>query len=376
MGAWDKRTHCFSQFRLTQLTCKTERPERFTEETLGKEGEMTVKKTKLFQVNAANPDHHTIDEAAALINKGELVAFPTETVYGLGADGLNESSVQRIFEAKGRPNDNPIILHVGDWRQVNELTPELPEAARALIRHFWPGPLTLILKKSDSVPLVSTGGKSTVAVRMPDHPVALALIRAAQVPLAAPSANLSGKPSPTTAEHVFEDLSGRISAILDAGPTRIGLESTVLDLTTDVPTVLRPGGVTIEELRQVIPIVRFAEKDDNLNSPGTKYRHYSPRAQVHIVNELEAAHETVAKLRAKKSNMGWIGRQAPQGVTHLLFPNDAVFYGKFYFAALRELDAQEAEHIFVEPIENVGMGVAVMDRIRRSAGYESSSSSD
>lgn len=332
--------------------------------------------TQHLYVDPANPDPRVIEEAAEMILRGELVAFPTETVYGLGANGLNDASVRSIFHAKGRPSDNPVILHVGDWRQVSTLTPEIPEVAHALIRRFWPGPLTLILKKSDQVPLVSTGGKDTVAIRMPDHNVALALIRAAGVPIAAPSANLSGKPSPTTAEHVMEDLNTRISAVLDGGPTRIGLESTVLDLTGAIPTVLRPGGVTIEELREVLPLVRFAEKGENFNSPGTRYRHYSPRARVTLVTNLNEALSLSKELRLKRSKVGWIGRSAPTDVIHVLFPNDPVFYAKFYFAALRELDAQGVEHIFVEPIEDVGRGVAVMDRIRRSAGQENASSSD
>lgn len=317
-----------------------------------------------------------IEQAAQLIRKGELVAFPTETVYGLGGDGLNAQSVQRIFEAKGRPIDNPVILHVGDGRQLHELTPEIPEEAYLLMRHFWPGPLTLILRKSERVPYESTGGKDTVAVRMPDHPVALALIRAAGMPIAAPSANLSGKPSPTSAEHVLEDLNGRIAAVLDGGPTRIGVESTVLDLTGEIPKVLRPGGVTIEALREFIPNVVFAKKGEDLNSPGTRYRHYSPRAAVTVTAESAKTEELFEQLRASRSKIGWIGRNAPEGVIHILFPNDAVFYGRFYYAALRELDAQGVHHIFVEPIDDAGMGAAVMDRIRRSAGQESASSSD
>lgn len=332
--------------------------------------------TKHFHVDPVNPEPMIIDKAAQLIQKGELVAFPTETVYGLGGDGLSAQSVQRIFEAKGRPSDNPVILHVGDWRQLDSLTPEIPEVAYLLIRHFWPGPLTLILRRSSQVPLESTGGKNTVAVRMPDHPVALALIRAAGMPIAAPSANLSGKPSPTSAEHVLEDLSGRIAAVLDGGPTRIGLESTVLDLTGLIPKVLRPGGVTIEALREIIPTVEFAKKGEDLNSPGTRYRHYSPRACVTVTTDPDDTSRLLAQLQANCAKVGWIGRNAPHGVTHILFPNDAVFYGKYYFAALRELDAQGVDHIFVEPIADVGMGVAVMDRIRRSAGQESASSSD
>lgn len=211
-------------------------------------------------------------------------------------------------------------------------------------------------------------------MRMPDHPVALALIREAKTPIAAPSANLSGKPSPTTAQHVFDDLNGRIAAILDAGPTRIGMESTVVDLTTPVPTVLRPGGVSLDELRTVVPETVLSDGAHDVKSPGTKYRHYSPNAAVKIVLDTEKAHAEASMLLRAGKRVGWIGQSACDNAVHLLFPNDAAFYARFYFAALRDLDQQGVDAIFVEPITETGLGAAVMDRVLRSAGYKDASS--
>lgn len=330
--------------------------------------------TLLFETDEVNPNPELIRKAAALIRSGELVAFPTETVYGLGGDGLNALSAERIFLAKGRPSDNPLILHIAGWKQLEQLAMSLPATAYALSKVFWPGPLTFVLERNPIVPDTVTGGRNTVAVRMPDHPVALALIREAKTPIAAPSANLSGKPSPTTAQHVFEDLNGRIAAIVDAGPTRIGLESTVVDLTTPVPTVLRPGGVSLDELRTVVPETVLSDGAHDAKSPGTKYRHYSPNAAVNIVFNTETAHAEASILQHAGKRVGWIGQSACDNAVHLLFPNDAAFYARFYFAALRDLDQQGVDAIFVEPIQETGLGAAVMDRVLRSAGYKDASS--
>jgi L-threonylcarbamoyladenylate synthase len=328
-------------------------------------------KTLLLEIDPIKPDAVTIVRAARIIQSGGLVAFPTETVYGLGGNGLDESCASRIYSAKGRPSDNPLILHIATWNQLADLAAEIPEGAYILGRHFWPGPLTMVLKKKPHVPDTTTGNKATVAVRMPDHAVALELIRAAGYPLAAPSANLSGKPSPTTAEHVIEDLNGIVPCILDGGPTRIGLESTVIDLTGNEPVILRPGGISFEEIRAVLPNTRHADADDDRSSsPGTKYRHYAPKAKVVIVDrDLPSA--VSSEYSYKGNKVGWIGESAPSGVQHLLFPNDAQFYARYYFAALRDLDQQGADLIVVENIPELGLGEAVMDRIRRSAGYVS-----
>jgi len=328
-------------------------------------------KTILLEIDPIKPSGSAIAQAARIIQSGGLVAFPTETVYGLGGNGLDASCASRIYAAKGRPSDNPLILHIATWQQLTELVLEIPESAYILGRHFWPGPLTMVLKKRPHVPDATTGNKPTVAVRMPDHAVALELIRAAGCPLAAPSANLSGKPSPTTAEHVVEDLNEIIPCILDGGPTRIGLESTVIDLSGTEPLILRPGGVSLEEILAVLPTARLAgAADDRSSSPGTKYRHYAPKAKVLIV-ERKLPQVDRNNYRQQGQKVGWIGESAPPEVQHLLFPNDAQFYARYYFAALRDLDQQGADLIVVERIDETGLGVAVMDRIRRSAGYVS-----
>ena len=216
-----------------------------------------MKQTVMLKVNAQQPGIKKIRAAAGIIRKGGLVAFPTETVYGLGADALNPNAVLKLFEAKKRPLDNPPIIHVADAGDVYRLAEQVPPKADKLMRTFWPGPLTLVFKRSTSVPDVTVAGLSTIAVRMPQHPVALALIRESQRPIAAPSANLAGKPSPTSAKHVFDDLNGRIDVILDGGPTRIGVESTVLDLSVEPPLVLRPGGTPLEALRRVLDNVKL-----------------------------------------------------------------------------------------------------------------------
>lgn len=330
--------------------------------------------TVRFEVDEVNPSPELIHKAAELITSGELVAFPTETVYGLGGDGLNAHSAQRIYSAKGRPADNPIILHIAGWSQLEELTLKIPEVFYPLSKAFWPGPLTFVLERSAAVPATVTGGRETVAVRMPDHAVALALIRAAKTPIAAPSANISGKPSPTTAQHVIDDLEGRIAAVIDAGPTRIGMESTVLDLTSPQPTVLRAGGVSIEELRRIAPETVFAQGISEVRSPGTKYRHYSPNATVKVVYDGTQAREEAKEFISQNKRVGWIGRTPCPGATHLLFADDAAFYARFYFAALRDLDRQKMDFVYVEPIADQGLGAAVMDRILRSAGYKATSS--
>ncbi|MDC8437743.1 MAG: threonylcarbamoyl-AMP synthase, partial [Candidatus Nitrosotenuis sp.] len=227
--------------------------------------------------------------AASIIRRGNLVAFPTETVYGLGADALNAKAVKKIFVAKGRPADNPLIVHVSDKESVNDLARDIPQLAEKLISRFWPGPLTIVLKKSKMVPKVTTGGLDTVAIRMPKNKIAQALIREAGTPIAAPSANFFGRPSPTLAKHVLDDLDGRISAIIDGGRTRIGIESTVIDLTRKTPMLLRPGGVTLEELHSAIgrvdvhPILKGKKSELVHRSPGMKYKHYSPDAHVILI---------------------------------------------------------------------------------------------
>ncbi len=230
-----------------------------------------------------------IRQAVRLIRRGEVVAFPTETVYGLGANALNPSAVKKIFEAKGRPADNPLIIHIHNKKDLKKLARDIPEITEKIIEKFWPGPLTIVLKKSKIVPKITTGGLNTVAIRMPQNKIASLLIKEAGVPLAAPSANFFGRPSPTLAKHVSADLAGRISMILDGGKTKIGIESTVIDLTGKTPMLLRPGGVTLEQIQRLLgeikihPMIKGKKSKLIHRSPGMKYKHYSPNAKVILI---------------------------------------------------------------------------------------------
>lgn len=319
------------------------------------------------------------------IKKGGLVAFPTETVYGLGADGLSGEAVRRIFEAKGRPSDNPLILHVAKKSDAKPLWCGLPDRARLLMDAFWPGPLTLIYNKSSIVPDEVTAGLPTVAVRMPEHKTALALIRAAETPIAAPSANLSGKPSPTTAAHVLADLDGKVDVVIDGGPCRVGVESTVLSLVGD-PTILRPGGITREQLEAVIGPVCLARSilsplkaGEVAASPGMKYRHYAPNAEVII--STGGPREAAEKICAAYDRAELSGKNCIIFATR---QTKAFYHGRRYaiigdreqpetlcaslFAQLREQDGV-ADVIFTEELPPSDMGLAYMNRLLRAAGF-------
>jgi L-threonylcarbamoyladenylate synthase len=319
-------------------------------------------------------------EAAAIICEGDLVAFPTETVYGLGADALNPSALQRIYEVKGRPTDNPLILHVAGRDQLALVAAAVPDVAITLIDAFWPGPLSLVLPKSARVPDLATAGLTTVAVRMPRHPAALALIKEAGTPLAAPSANRSGRPSPTAAQHVFDDLQGRIPLILDGGPTTIGVESTVLDVTCTPPILLRPGGIPRETIEALIgPLRTTADPSLRRRSPGTRYRHYSPKAQVLLLAAPQA--ETLqAALTAALQGGKRVGcllyqltlTAVPPNVTVAHMGDGVENYARALFAALRALDAHGVDVILVESVPEEGLGLAVMDRLRRAASLAGS----
>ncbi|NLI14000.1 L-threonylcarbamoyladenylate synthase [Pelotomaculum propionicicum] len=339
-----------------------------------------------IKVDPVHPERKAIEEAALILRRGGLVAFPTETVYGLGANALDGRAVARIFEAKGRPSDNPIIVHVAVREQVSELTGSFPAAAKLLMDAFWPGPLTLVLPVAKKVPGEVTAGLSTVAVRMPDHPVALALIRTAGVPVAAPSANISGRPSPTSAEHVMHDLNGRIEAVLDGGPAGVGVESTVLDLTAQAPVVLRPGGITPEDLREVLGKVDVDpaaaagfNKDDKPLSPGMKYIHYAPLAPLRLVlGKPEAVASKIKELACQEKARGRkVGiltfsdsddfarcgevvvagcREKPETVAAVLY------------SALRRFNDLGVDIIFAEGLAEHGVGLAVMNRLKKAAG--------
>lgn len=348
-----------------------------------------MKKTLVLKVNPQEIEIDKIRLAADFIKKGGLVAFPTETVYGLGADALNAKAVLSLFEAKRRPLDNPPIVHVGNAKDVYKLTKEVSPEAEELMKTFWPGPLTLIFKRSDIVPDITVCGLDTIAIRMPKHNVALALIRESSCPIAAPSANLAGKPSPTTAKHVLDDLDGKIDAILDAGPTSIGVESTVLDLTVDPPQILRPGGTPYEVLKKVLGRVELhpvavAEKEltvEKARSPGVKHKHYAPDADVIVVEgKLSAVMSKVKELAEsymqKGNKVGVLATNETASyyradvVKSLGSRSDLTAIAKNLFRLLRELDSEEVDVIIAEGIPTEGLGLAVMNRLRKASGYK------
>lgn len=320
-------------------------------------------------------DDASIRRAAALLRAGELVAFPTETVYGLGADALNGEAAARIFAAKGRPADNPLIAHIaGESGLAGLIALEPCACARKLMRAFWPGPMTLIFPKSPRVPREVTAGLDTVAVRMPSHPVARALICAAQTPIAAPSANRSGRPSPTTAAHVLEDMEGRIPLILDGGPCEVGLESTVVDVTGARPRILRPGGVTLEMLEGVVGdvdvdegVLHQLQAGSQARSPGMKYKHYAPKGEVTIVTGPRAAQEIARLYDAADGRAAILAfSQADYGARRVYRLKNAP--GEL-FAALRQLDEDGMETIYAEDVPTAGVGLAVMNRLMRAAAF-------
>ena len=347
-----------------------------------------MKKTLILKVDSQNPEIEKVRAAADIIRKGGLVAFPTETVYGLGADALNQKAVLALFEAKKRPLDNPPIVHVENVSDVYRLAEHVPTKADRLMRKFWPGPLTLIFKRSEIVPDVTVAGLETIAIRMPQHAVALALIKESRRPIAAPSANLAGKPSPTSAKHVFDDLNGRIDAILDGGPTRIGVESTVLDLNVDPPIILRPGGTPLEALRRVLGDVKLhpfvvAEKElsiEKTRSPGMKHKHYAPKAQVILV---EGAVSSIMGAVKSLISAYWL-QDKRVGVlataeTAWAYEADVVkslgsrrnvdAMAANLFRLLREFDEENVDVIIAESVPTEGLGLAVMNRLRKASGY-------
>lgn len=325
-------------------------------------------------------DPASLRRAAELLREGQLVAFPTETVYGLGANALDPGAVQAIFAAKGRPLDNPLIVHISGLDQLEVVAAGFPAVAQQLARRFWPGPLTLVLPRHPQVPPGVSAGLDTVAARMPDHPVALAIIALAGVPVAAPSANLAGLPSPTTAAHVLADLGGRIAAVVDGGSSNIGVESTVLDVTVTPPMILRPGGVTAEALRAVVGTVNECHGHiQRPRSPGQKYRHYAPRARVVLVagsGGEEIAQALAKQVREHLSRGESVGVLASEETAASFRHDPMVVMGSRsesrqvaarLYAALRELDALGVDAILCESWPRVGLGDAVMDRLERAA---------
>lgn len=340
--------------------------------------------TQIYKAEKYNIDEEVIRQAADIIRMGGLVAFPTETVYGLGADALQKHAALKIYQAKGRPSDNPLIVHIAEKDALDKIVKEIPQTAVLLTEKFWPGPLTIILPKADCVPMATTGGLNTVAVRMPDHPVALALIKAAGGYIAAPSANTSGRPSPTKASHVAEDMMGRIEMILDGGTVGIGLESTIIDLSGEVPTVLRPGAITLDMLSEVIGTVvmdkGLIEEDSCVQpkAPGMKYRHYAPKAPLCVV---EGAMEDVVAginrlaVQLEKEKVGIICTEETAGqykygiVKQIGARKNEESIARNLYSILREFDRLDVDVIYSESFETPVMGQAIMNRLLKAAGH-------
>ncbi len=344
--------------------------------------------TILRKVDVDNIDMEVIKEASDILHAGDMVAFPTETVYGLGADALDEMASKKIYAAKGRPSDNPLIVHVANEQQILPLVKEIPESARKLMKAFWPGPLTIIFNKSDVVPYGTTGGLDTVAIRMPNHKVALTLIEESNVAIAAPSANTSGRPSPTTAKHVMDDLNGKISMVIDGGEVGIGIESTIVDVTGDIPMILRPGYINKKMLEEVVGEVTIdkailgpVSPDLKPKAPGMKYKHYAPKADFTMfdgdidkvadrINELAEAYikkgykvgiisSTESKDRYKYGEVISIGSR-----------NNEISISKNLYKVLREFDDKQVDYILGETFRSEELGQAIMNRLLKAAGYQ------
>ncbi len=324
--------------------------------------------TRIIKIDPDDFRQKELSEAAETLRNGGLCAFPTETVYGLGAIYSNPDAVLKIFKAKGRPADNPLIVHISCFEELSPLVKEVPQSAILLAEHFWGGPLTMILPKSSAVPKEVTAGLDTVAVRLPSHPIATALIRETGIPIAAPSANLSGKPSPTAARYVAEDMDGRADVIIDGGNAFFGIESTVVDLSVPVPQVLRPGAVTIEDLRRVLGKIEYGTGTGAPKSPGMKYKHYAPDASVYIV---EGDAEKIIKREADEKTGILTYKIPPEnfdaGIV-LDAGKDAYGYAAHLFYYLRKFDEKGVTKILAVPPEEDGMGYSVRNRLYKSAG--------
>ncbi|WP_077623456.1 L-threonylcarbamoyladenylate synthase [Sediminibacillus massiliensis] len=334
--------------------------------------------TKVWKIEAVEDSREAINEAAALLKQQQTVAFPTETVYGLGADATKEEAVDKIFQAKGRPSDNPLIVHVGNAGQIEKYVAEIPEIADKLLKAFTPGPLTLILKSNGTIANNVTAGLSTLGIRIPDHPVARMLLETCKLPVAAPSANKSGRPSPTSASHVYEDLNGRIAGLIDGGITGVGVESTVVDCTSEMPMILRPGGITKEQLEEVLgPVMvdpALAKEGEKPKSPGMKYTHYAPEAPLWLV-EGDSAHlqaqiencksagyktgvivsrETATEIEAENVKICGSHANLKEVAVHL-------------YDTLRAFKKSDVDIILCETFSETGVGEAIMNRLNKAA---------
>lgn len=341
-------------------------------------------KTLIKEIDINKPDQDLISLFATMLADGKTVIFPTETVYGLGANALDEDAATKIYQAKGRPSDNPLLVHVADKEDVYDLVENIDDRAKLLMDKFWPGPLTIVFKKKAIIPDRTSGGLDTVAIRMPSDQVARDLIRRAGVPIAAPSANISGRPSPTKPEHIIRDMDGRVDGILVGGPCNYGVESTIVDLSDDIAMVLRPGSVTLEMLREVLGQVdldpSLKNKDDNVKAkaPGMKYKHYSPQAQVYIVkaDDLEGFAERVDSLCEDNAKKGLkIGVMTMNYDQHSYQAKVFDLGGSYtevaknLFDSLISLDRESIDIAYVPYFEERGIGVAIMNRLKKAAAY-------
>lgn len=347
--------------------------------------ETIIEKIKKEQLNSEE-NQNIIEHAGEILKSGGLVAFPTETVYGLGADALNEAAAHKIYTAKGRPSDNPLIVHITNMEALEEIAYIIPEEARVIAGEYWPGPLTMIFEKTDRVPYGTTGGLETVAVRMPSDPIARAVIDAGGGFIAAPSANTSGRPSPTTAGHVEEDLSGRIDMIIDGGAVDIGVESTILDMTVTPAMILRPGAITKEMLEVLIGEVTEDRAIISANSkkppkaPGMKYRHYAPRADLSIVEgPIELVIEAINHMAAERADGGYrvgiigteetVERYTSGIVKSIGTRTDEATIANHLYGVLREFDEEKVDFIYSESFATGGIGNAIMNRLLKAAGH-------
>ncbi len=348
-----------------------------------------VMETEIVKIDEKNIDKKALDaltRAGSIIKDGGLVAFPTETVYGLGGDALNPASSRKIYAAKGRPSDNPLIVHVASMKDLERIVKEVPEAAVKLSEAFWPGPLTMIMKKNDLVPYETTGGLDTVAIRMPGNETALELIRQSGGYIAAPSANISGRPSPTLAKYCVEDLSGKVDMIIDGGQVGIGLESTIVDLTSEVPMILRPGYITIEMLKDILGEVEIdrtiidGNSKERPKAPGMKYRHYAPKGELSIVQGNQDKVVDYINTKAREAaligkRVGVIGTDLTKGlyradvIKSVGSREDEYTIAHELFKVLREFDDENVDLMFSESFDDSGIGQAIMNRLLKAAGH-------
>ena len=338
--------------------------------------------TRVIVVNPKKPQMKKIQECVSILRKGGIVAFPTETVYGLGADGLNPNAIKKIFKAKKRPSDNPLIYHISNKDDIKKFAKHIPPNTKKLIEKFWPGPLTLVLKKSSQIPKIATGGLNTIAIRMPSHKIALSLIDLLGNPIVAPSANLFGKPSPTLATHVFDDLNGKIDAIIDGGNSVIGIESTILDLSTNTPTLLRPGKISYSELKKILKKVEYhpsllgkKSKIIKVKSPGMKYKHYSPDAKIiliegNIQNAQKKTQELIKKFKSEKKLIGIINnktiKKTPFIKSKFIGTTKKEIASNLY-KTFRDFDEERVDVIIMREVDNSNLGFAIMNRLKKAA---------